>query len=337
MSDIPNDPAKALKKLPMAGIDNPAGRGMRNKGLDVKQIIYFVEVADREGYSAAAKSLSVSQPTLSVSIQKLEKEFGLNLFYYNSKKMNLTNEGKLFYSYARDFLRAYNRMIEGTWSIGREIIGTVSIAAAPVLSKLYLGELLSIYHQKYPGVAIHVEGRHGPTGLELLDSQEVDFTMKMLPVDEGKYDVIPMVQQKLRLGVHKSHRFANRTSVSFKELNNETFLTVSDDYSLYHQFIRNCDEAGFTPNIALSSTDCDFLASLVSRNWGVFLMGQPLWDSVDSRNIRLLDVTDADVTWDLGLVSKKDRMTTTANLAFAELAREYFQNGNGGEPLETPE
>ena len=152
----------------------------------------------------------------------------------------------------------------------------------------------------------------------------MDFALKMLPVDQGKYDVIPMVRQNLRLGVHKSHRLAGRTSVSFKELSNETFLTVSDDYSLYQQFVSNCEAAGFTPNIALSSTDCDFLASLVGRNWGVFLMGQPLWDSVDRREIHLLDVTDADVSWDLVLASKKGRILNNAGLAFAELAKEYF-------------
>ena len=322
------------KTAPAMGTENYVGRGMRSKGVDIKQIIYFVEIADREGYSAAAKSLNVSQPTLSVAIQKLEKEFGLNLFYYNAKKMNLTSEGKLFYSYARDFLAAYNRMVEGSWSISREIIGNVSIVAAPVLSKVYLGELLSIYHEKYPGVTIHVESKCGTSGLELLESQDADFAMKMMPIDESKYDIIPMVNQNLKLGVHKSHRRASRRSVSFQELSNETFLTVSDDYSLYRQFMKNCENAGFTPNVALSSTDCDFLASLVSRNWGVFLMGQPIWDSVDNKNIRLLDVTDADVTWDLGLVSKKGRVMSNASVAFAELAREYFSEKIAdGKPL----
>ena len=306
------------------GAELQGDKGTRNKILDIRQIIYFVEVAEQESYSAAAKSLNISQPTLSVAIQKLEKEFGLNLFYYNFRKMNLTSEGKLFYRYARDFLTAYSHMVESSWSISREIVGSVSIAAAPVLSKVYLGELLSIYHQKYPRVSIRVESKWGSGGLESLESQGVDFALKMLPVDQGKYDVIPMVRQNLRLGVHKSHRLAGRTSVSFKELSNETFLTVSDDYSLYQQFVSNCEAAGFTPNIALSSTDCDFLASLVGRNCGVFLMGQPLWDSVDRREIHLLDVTDADVSWDLVLASKKGRILNNAGLAFAELAKEYF-------------
>lgn len=53
-------------------------------------------------------------------------------------------------------------------------------------------------------------------------------------------------------------------------------------------------------------------------------MGQSVWDSVDTRNIHLLDITDADVTWDLVLASKKGKLMSNAALAFAELAREYF-------------
>lgn len=292
--------------------------------MDIKQIIYFIEVADKESYSTAAKALSVSQPTLSVAIQKLEKELGLTLFYYNLRKMNLTDEGKLFYSYARDYLSAYNRMIERSRSISKEIIGSITIVAAPVLSKMYLGELLALYHRKYPGVVIHVEGKGSTTGLELLDSQNADFAMKMMPIDGDTYDIIPMVRQKLRLGVFKNHRLAGRTSVSFKKLSNESFLTLSDDYSLHRQFMKNCSDAGFTPNVVLFGTDCDFLASLVGQNWGVFLTGQSIWDSVDTRNIHLLDITDADVTWDLVLASKKGKLMSNAALAFAELAREYF-------------
>lgn len=294
--------------------------------MDIKQIIYFVEVADKESYSVAAKELSVSQPTLSVAIKKLEKELGLSLFYYNLRKMRLTDEGKIFYSYARDYLSAYNRMMERSRCISKEIIGSIRIIAAPVFSKMYLGELLALYHKKYPGVVIHVEGKGNTTGLELLSSRDADFAMKMLPIDGDTYEMIPMVSQKLRLGVFKNHRLAGRTSVSFRELSNESFLVLSDDYSLQRQFMKNCSEAGFTPNVVLSGTDCDFLASLVGHNWGVFLTGQSVWDSVDTRDIHLLDITDADVSWNLVLASRKGKRMSNAALAFAELARQYFKS-----------
>lgn len=295
--------------------------------MDVKQISYFVEIADYGSYSAAAKALAISQPTLSVAIRKLEQEFGLSLFYYYDKKVNLTNEGKIFYNYARDFLAAYKHMMESSWRISQEIVGEVTIVAAPGFSRLYLGDLLADYRERYPGVVIHVTDRGGTSGLELIDSQDADFAMKTLPVDTNAYDVIPLVNQKLWLGVHVNHHLASRQTVSFGELKDETFLSLNDNYSLHQQFMKNCEEAGFTPNIAVTSSDYDFLASLVSRNCGVFLMGRAMWMTVNLSKIKLLEVTDANMVWNLCLVSKKGRVMSNAALALAALTREYFADG----------
>lgn len=292
--------------------------------MDIKQILYFWEIANSENYSAAAKTLSVTQPTLSMAIQKLEREFGVTLFQYSGRKVGLTNDGKRFYSYVKDFIGVYNKMLENMSSINKDVVGSVTITAAPVMSKLYLGELLSIFHDRYPDVSIHIEGKYGGASLEYLDTQEVDFAMKMLPVDETKYDIIQVAKQNLRLGVPRNHRLASRKSVSFQELRNEQFLTLSDDYSLHKQFMSNCEKAGFAPNIILSSSDCDFLASMVSRNWGIFLTAQPVWDSVDTSNIHLLDLSDGDTGWDLALIRKKERMMNNASIAFASVAEEFF-------------
>ncbi len=293
--------------------------------MDIKQVTYFVVVAEQGNLSTASKTLSVTQPTLTVALQKLESEFGVKLLYYSSRKMRLTNEGKQFYKYATEFIRSYNRLMESTWNINKEVTGTVTVAAAPIMSRIYLGDLINSFHEKYPSVSIRIEGKWGADGLDRLESQNVDFALKKLPVDETKYDTIPVANQELRLGVHKDHPLAKRRKVSFHELSGETFLTLSDNYSLHKQFLKNCERAGFTPRIGLSSSDCDFLANMVSRNWGIFMTAQPIWDAVDCRNIRLLDVYDADVSWNLVLVSKKDHVMSNAGIAFAQLAEQVFR------------
>ena len=153
----------------------------------------------------------------------------------------------------------------------------------------------------------------------------MDFALKMLPLDENKYEMIPIVDQELRLGVSKDHPLAKRKRVAFRELKDENFLTLSDDFVLHQQFMRNCEQAGFTPNIVLSSSDCDFLANMVSRNWGIFMTSQAVWDGVDCRNIRLLDITEADVSWNLVLASKKDRVMSNAGIAFAQQVKKFLK------------
>ena len=88
----------------------------------------------------------------------------------------------------------------------------------------------------------------------------------------------------------------------------------------------NCDKAGFAPKISVTSSDLDFLISLVSFNLGVFIMGETVWKSVDTADIHVLDLEDAETDWNLVLVSKRNRIMNNASIAFADFAVEYYAN-----------
>lgn len=62
--------------------------------MDIKQLYYFTAVAQAGSYSKAAESLAVSQPTLSVTVKKLEEELGVQLFYAFNREQHLTDEGR---------------------------------------------------------------------------------------------------------------------------------------------------------------------------------------------------------------------------------------------------
>lgn len=295
--------------------------------MDTKQIMYFMEVAEKGSYSTAAKSLSVSQPTLSIAVQKLEEELKFHLFTYEQRKVHLTNNGHVFYKYAQDYINAYNRIVDASSNIRQGVIGSVTIIAAPLMSKFYLGDLLSQYHEFYPEVELNVCSRNTLyDSIEMLNRNEADFCLHSLPLtDTIQTDYIPVIKQKMVLGVHESHPLAKRRKVAFPELANEVFLDTTYDYNLHRQFMQNCEKAHFTPKIAMRSNDMDFLASLVERNWGVFMMPRPLWKVFNYPNVRLLDITDADVDWDLGLIYRKDVPMSNACQSFLTLSSSFFK------------
>ncbi len=295
------------------------------KHMDTKQIIYFLEVANNGSFSGAAKALSVTQPTLSIAMQKLEEKLGFSLFTYNQKSLCLTNNGQTFYEYAKEFVNAYNHMIDASINIKQGVFGSVTIVAAPMIVKYYLSDVLTKYHLAYPQVELSIRSRNAlQDSFDLLDRQEVDFSLRSLPVDEAEYGYVRVSRQKLVLGVHKSHVLANRTSVSFMELKDEMFLDTSYDYNLHRQFLINCEKAGFAPKIAMRSNDMDFLASLVNRNWGIFMMPRQLWEASNYSDVRLLEITDAAVDWELGLVYKKDLPISNACRFFVNMVRDSF-------------
>ena len=81
--------------------------------MDIKQISYFLAVAREKSFSKAAENLTVSQPTLSVAVKKLEEELGVQLFYSFNREQRLTDEGLRLMKGAKQIMEAYQQTVEG--------------------------------------------------------------------------------------------------------------------------------------------------------------------------------------------------------------------------------
>ena len=80
--------------------------------MDIKQLYYFTAVAQAGSYSKAAESLAVSQPTLSVTVKKLEEELGVQLFYAFNREQHLTDEGLRLWTKAKQILDLYQETLD---------------------------------------------------------------------------------------------------------------------------------------------------------------------------------------------------------------------------------
>lgn len=86
--------------------------GQKGVPMDIKQLYYFTAVAQAGSYSKAAESLAVSQPTLSVTVKKLEEELGVQLFYAFNREQHLTDEGLRLWTKAKQILDLYQETLD---------------------------------------------------------------------------------------------------------------------------------------------------------------------------------------------------------------------------------
>ncbi len=107
--------------------------------MDIRQITYFVAVAQNGSFSKAAEMLSLSQPTLSLAVKKLEEELGVRLFYSFNKRQELTDEGRALLESARQLLDDYQRTVEHVQTSRNSRSGTFTLGLAPVRCLLLWG------------------------------------------------------------------------------------------------------------------------------------------------------------------------------------------------------
>ncbi|MEG2119502.1 MAG: LysR family transcriptional regulator, partial [Pseudoflavonifractor sp.] len=125
--------------------------------MDLVQLRYAVKVAETENFSRAAEQCFVTQPTLSQRIHQLEQELGVPLFERSTRRVSLTDAGRLFVAKAQIILADADRLAEEMEGERRRIKGSLSIGVLTTLSHLNIPQYLSSFQQQYPNIAVELE------------------------------------------------------------------------------------------------------------------------------------------------------------------------------------
>jgi DNA-binding transcriptional LysR family regulator len=128
--------------------------------------------------SGAAEKLFISQPTVSLQIQSLERDFGAALFERKGPKIQLTPEGEVFYKLAQPLLEQFSKLEESfKASIGRIEGGEIKIAAGESTILYILPDIIKSFTDQYPDIKIDLFNETGRNGLAMLRADEVDFAI----------------------------------------------------------------------------------------------------------------------------------------------------------------
>ncbi|EMG37862.1 transcriptional regulator [Desulfocurvibacter africanus PCS] len=125
--------------------------------MDVRQLRYFLAVAEELHFGRAAERLHMAQPPLSQQIRKLEEELGATLFRRTSRSVVLTRAGEVLLVEARDILRAMDRATQKVRDTAHGLAGTIVMGLMGPALDTAVPEVLARFRQKYPDVTLHLE------------------------------------------------------------------------------------------------------------------------------------------------------------------------------------
>ncbi|GMK41427.1 LysR family transcriptional regulator [Paenibacillus sp. CCS19] len=150
----------------------------------------FYWAAKTGSLTQAAKALYVTQPSVSHAIKQLEDSFGLTLFYRTSKGVSLTQEGAVLYSYIEQSQILITVAEEKMAALKHLGSGELRIGGSDSLFKHYLLPYLEEYHQKYPGIKLHLNHGTTPETISFLKEGRIDVGVVRMPVVDDQLDVM---------------------------------------------------------------------------------------------------------------------------------------------------
>ncbi len=186
--------------------------------MELRQLKYFVNVADNLSFSEAAKNLCVTQSTLSQQIKQLERELGTQLFIRSSHKVALTEAGEELLPHAKNTIHSAEICISRISDLNELSSGTRNIGVTYSFSPI-LTETLITFMRMYPLIKLNIFYKPMSELMDLLKQREVDFVLAFKPSEpvEGVESHI-LFQNSLSAIVRTSHSLASSSSVSLAEL-----------------------------------------------------------------------------------------------------------------------
>lgn len=238
------------------------------------QLQYFETLARVLHYTKAADELHISQPTLSYSINELEKELDIKLFEKENRKIHLTEYGERFLPYIQKSLQ----FIDDGKSMLKQMNG-----AAPM--SVRLGYFHSISSSLIPAIMEDIYQVPENKNIRFQFSEDTSYDI-FNKLKDGKLDLAfsthrddwaestTILKQPLYLVVPMSHRLAGKPSVTFEDFVNEPLVVLDKASSLRTQFNRYFGDRGVIPNIVFEVRECHAALQYVALNFGVAILPQ---------------------------------------------------------------
>jgi len=186
--------------------------------LDLKQLFYFVTIAQELNITRAAKKLNISQPPLTRQLQLLEKELGVKLFTRTMKGVELTDAGMVFLKDAAQILDlSSDSKVRATQS-SNGILGTIDVAVFCSVMFDIVSELLALFQTRYPQVKIILHTMNKGEQIQALLNHEIHFGFSRMPTNIAGIGSELVKHEKLFIAVDKNSPLRKKKSIKITDL-----------------------------------------------------------------------------------------------------------------------
>lgn len=241
----------------------------KNPNVSLRQLEYFIAVAESGSFRRAADKLHVSQPTLTAQIASMENSLGAKLFERNRTGTAQSSLGRELLRHARRVIEEYRGLVDSAASLVGGPAGTFRFGVTPSMGPYLLPHVLPDIHREFAAVKFYL--REGlPRALqEDLTSGQYDFIITPLPAALENVTVEPLFREQLKLVVPSDHRLAGRTRITRNDMIGEEVLTLQDHDVLHMHIQRLCDHLGAEVNRQYEGTSLDTLRQMVTMGMGL--------------------------------------------------------------------
>ncbi|MEV3981909.1 LysR substrate-binding domain-containing protein [Nonomuraea sp. NPDC049758] len=298
--------------------------------MELRQLEYFVAVAEERSFTRAAERVHISQSGVSAQIRQLERELGAELFDRSARVATLTVAGKAALEHARAALAAAGAVGQAVGEVTDLIRGTLTVGMVLGCTVTPLFDALAAFRRAHPGVELSLLEDNSDKLVEGVRGGALDLALIGVAngVPEG-LEALTIVSERLVAAVPPEHPLAGRGRIALRDLGEQAIVCMPRGTGLRAVFDEACAAQGLRPPIALQAGAADAIAGLAVRGLGVAILSESMAALHRDRLTALL-IDDVRTPALLALVWREGG--GPAVRALVPHARRAFAGGLDGEP-----
>ena len=247
--------------------------------MTLTQMKYFIEVCKWKNITKAAISLYVSQPTVTIAMQELETETGLNLFKRIGKKLVITKEGKFLLSKIGPILNNVEQLnddIHDFVNAKNHIKLAIPLQVGSYLIPMILGD----FKQRYPEIDLEIVEFGGMDSLRMVDDEELDLAITIYKADFcNGLNYTKLFDSECCFCTNIRHPLAAKKHIEILDLADEPFVMLQGGFFTNQMVYKAFANAGIKPNVILRSAQLHTVKNLVNKKIAsTFLMRETVID-----------------------------------------------------------
>jgi DNA-binding transcriptional LysR family regulator len=288
--------------------------------MDFDQLRLFVDLVREQSFTRVAEQNFVTQPAVSLSLQKLEDELGVRLLERTTRRVLVTEEGRILHQYARDILEKAQEARLMLRERQDKVMGDLRLATVHSVGLYALPAPLKEFIRRYPEVTPHIDYRAAEHVYHRVVEGEADLGLVAYPEARSNLVVVPFLEDELVVVCSPEHALAGRKSVPLQALDGHRFVGFQAEIPTRKATDALLEGAGVRVEVRMECDNIEVLKKMVEVGLGLALVPDlAVRSEVRAGTLRALRISDQAVRRPLAIIHRKSRMLSRPQRAFLEL------------------
>ncbi|GGJ94089.1 LysR family transcriptional regulator [Lentibacillus kapialis] len=292
--------------------------------MDIRQLTYFITIADEKNYTRAANNLHISQPSLSASVKKLEEELGLILIDRSERELRLTREGQTLYQEAQKLLHHYEHVSCEMDRLKQQ--GPLELAIGLIESSMFfIPDVLTQFKQSHENVRISLIETLSLDDVEkALNNFEIHLAITNQYIHQEAIETIPIYEENLVALLPPGHALGQRDMLNMQDLEGENFIVCKEGFQTRQDTLNAFSKASVKPNIQYEIERFETGCRLVEDGLGITIVPENYVSYARQTDCTIKRISGTGISRIVYLAYDKNRYQPPIVVHLIELIKKFF-------------